>query len=225
MICVVPARKGSKGLKNKNIRKLNKIPLIIHTIKTAQKSKKIKSILLSTDDDRILKLCKKEDKVEILFKRPKNLSGDNSKSIDVYLHAIKEYEKAHSTKVKNFCAMLPTHPLRSHYEIDKAINFFYTKKAKYLITAKEITPINFQFKIKDNRIHPYRNINFSVDNRQQLSKNFSPNGSLYIFNHKKLKLDKTFMTKQTYVYVQKHSPSFDIDTLEDFNLVKKYLEK
>ena len=225
MICVVPARKGSKGLKNKNIRKLNQIPLILYTIKTAQKSKKIKSILLSTDDERIINLCKKENKVEILFKRPKNLSRDNSKSIDVYLHAIKEYEKIYNTRVENFCAMLPTHPVRSHHEIDRAIDFFYKKKAKYLIMAKEITPINFQFKIKNNKMYPHRNVNLSVNNRQQLGKNFSPSGSLYIFNYKNLKLDKSFMTKKTYIYVQKETPPFDIDTLKDFNLVKKYLEK
>ncbi len=225
MICVVPARKGSKGLKNKNIKKLNQIPLILHTIRAAQRSKKIKTIILSTDDERIIKLCTNEKKVLILFKRPKKLSGDNTKSIDVYLHAVQMYEKLKNIKVKNFCAMLPTHPLRSPKEIDEAINLFLKKKAKYLITVKEITPINFQFRIKNNKIYPYQKIKMSINNRQKLSKNYSPNGNLYIFKHNSLKKDKTFMTKETYVHIQKKTPSFDIDTIEDFNLVKRYLEK
>jgi CMP-N,N'-diacetyllegionaminic acid synthase len=225
MICVVPARKGSKGLKNKNIAKLNNIPLILHTIKTAQKSKKISTILLSTDDERIIKLCKHEDKLLILFKRPKKLSRDNSSSIDVYLHAIKMYEKLKKKKVIDFCAMLPTHPIRSYKEIDEGIKMFYKKKAKYLITVKELSPLNFQFRIKNNKIWPYKKIKMSVQNRQKLHRNFSPNGSLYVFNHKALKASRTFMTKDTYAFLQTKTPSFDIDTLEDLNLVKKYLEK
>ena len=225
MICIVPARKGSKGLKNKNIKKLNNLPLILHTIKIAQKSKKISTILLSTDDERIIKLCKHEHKVLILFKRPKQLSSDNSSSIDVYLHAIKIYEKLKNKKVINFCAMLPTHPIRSCKDIDEAIKMFYKKNAKYLITVKELCPLNFQFKIKNNKILPYEKIEMSIQNRQKLNRNFSPNGSLYIFNHEALRATKTFMTKDTYTFIQTRSPSFDIDTIEDFNLVKKYLEK
>ena len=225
MLCVVPARKGSKGLKNKNIKRLNNLPLILHTIKTAQKSKKISNILLSTDDERIIKLCRHEDKVIILFKRPRQLSRDSSSSINVYLHAIKMYEKLKKKKIIDFCALLPTHPVRSYKEIDKAITMFYKKNAKYLITVKELPPLNFQFKIKNNKILPYDKIKMSVQNRQKLNSNFSPNGSLYIFNHKALKATRTFMTKDTYTFIQTQTPSFDIDTLEDFNLVKKYLEK
>jgi CMP-N,N'-diacetyllegionaminic acid synthase len=225
MICIVPARKGSKGLKNKNIKKLNNLPLILHTIKTAQKSKEISTILLSTDDERIIKLCKHEDKVTILFKRPKQLSGDNSSSIDVYLHAIRMYEKLKKKKIRDFCAMLPTHPIRSYKEIDEAIKMFYKKNAKFLITVKELSPLNFQFRIKNNKIWPYEKIKVSVQNRQKLNRNFSPSGSLYVFKYKALKATRTFMTKDTYAFVQTQTPSFDIDTLEDFNLVKKYLEK
>ena len=75
------------------------------------------------------------------------------------------------------------------------------------------------------RIVPYKNIKMSVENRQKLVKNFSPNGSLYIFNHNELKKKKTFMTKNTIAYIQKKTPSFDIDTIKDFNFVKNYIEK
>lgn len=225
MICIIPARKGSKGLKNKNIKKLDGIPLIFHTIKIAQQSTEISKILISTDDEKIIKLCRNQKKVLVLSKRSKKLSTDKAKSIDVYLHSIKEYESLKNTKVNDFCAMLPTHPVRSQKEIDDAIRFFFKKKGKFLITVKEIPPINFNFAIKKNKIFPYKNIKMSVENRQKLVKNFSPNGSLYIFNHNELKKKKTFMTKNTIAYIQKKTPSFDIDTIKDFNFVKNYIEK
>ena len=71
----------------------------------------------------------------------------------------------------------------------------------------------------------HKGISLSVQNRQKLSKNYSPNGSLYIFNFKELKRKKTFMTKNTLIFLMKRNRSFDIDTKEDFEIVKRYLEK
>ena len=88
MICIIPARKGSKGLKDKNIKKLNGKSLILHTIHTAKKCKSIKKIIVSTDDDRIIKKINKIEGVDIPFKRPSRLSKDNSIAIDAYLHCI-----------------------------------------------------------------------------------------------------------------------------------------
>lgn len=226
MICIVPARKGSKGLKGKNHKLLNGKPLILHTILTAQKSKQIKEIILTTNDEKVIKICKDLKKVKILFKRPETLSKDNTMSIDVYLHAIKFYEKIYKTKVPHFCSMLPTCPVRSSKDIDQAIKLFKKKKPSFLLTVKQMPAINFQFSMdKKFFLKPYKNINMSVQNRQELLKNYAPNGSLYIFNHQKLKKLRTFMTKQTILYEIKNTPSFDIDDINDFNLVKRYLEK
>ena len=75
MICIIPARKNSKGLKNKNIKKLNGIPLIKYTVNLAKKSKQIKKIYISTDDERIIKLFKNDKFVNIpvLKSNPSNL--------------------------------------------------------------------------------------------------------------------------------------------------------
>ena len=57
-ICIIPARKGSKRIKNKNIIKLNNIPLIGHVIKTALKSKIFSKVIVSTDSKKSI-YCKK----------------------------------------------------------------------------------------------------------------------------------------------------------------------
>jgi CMP-N,N'-diacetyllegionaminic acid synthase len=77
-MCIVPARSGSKGLQNKNIRKLAGKPLIQWTLDQAIKSKLISKIVVSTDSDKVIKICKNKKylkKIEVPFKRPKNISG------------------------------------------------------------------------------------------------------------------------------------------------------
>ena len=88
---IIPARSGSKGVKNKNIKLLKNKPLIFWTIKTALKSKLTK-VIVSTDSLKIKKISEKYG-ANVPFLRPTNISKDNSKSIDVIKHAIKFYEK------------------------------------------------------------------------------------------------------------------------------------
>ena len=183
MICIIPARRNSKGLKNKNIKKLNGIPLIAHTINVAKKSKQIKKIYLSTDDERIIRLFKNDRLVNIPYVRPKNLSGDHTDSVDVYLHMINFIEK--DFKFNEFCVLLPTCPIRDVSQIDDAIKIFKKNKVNFLISVVETKPLEFQFRINENSfIKKTSNIKFKVSNKKKLHKKFIPNWSIYIFNKK-----------------------------------------
>ncbi len=222
MICIIPARKNSKGLKNKNIKKLNGIPLIEHSVNTAKKSKKITEIYISTDNKKILRYFEKDRYVNIPFLRPKKLSSDNTKSIDVYLHMVNYLNK--KKKFKDFCVLLPTCPIRNPKLIDKAINIFHRNKPDYLISVVKTKPLEFQFKInKKNYLCKIKNIKSSVDNRQKLNQIYSPNGSLYIFNVDALKKDKSFMTNKTYCFEMNKYFSQDIDDKIDFSIIKKLI--
>ena len=92
IICLIIARGGSKSLPNKNIIKINKIPLIAYSILQAKQIKSIQRIIVSTDSDKIMKISKKFG-AEILFKRPKNISGDLSTDFQVFEHALKWLKK------------------------------------------------------------------------------------------------------------------------------------
>ena len=74
-LCTICARGGSRGIKNKNIRKILNVPLIVYTIDTAIKSKLFDKIVLSTDSNEIINICKNY-KIDIFFKRPNILSED-----------------------------------------------------------------------------------------------------------------------------------------------------
>ena len=222
MICIIPARKNSKGLKDKNIKKLNGIPLIKYTVNLAKKSKQIKKIYISTDDERIIKLFKNDKFVNIPFVRPKYLSGDSVDSVDVYLHMVNFLEN--EIKFKEFCVLLPTCPIRNVNQIDNAIATYKRKKIKFLISVVQSKPLEFQFKIdKKNLIKKINNLNFSINNRQKLDKIYTPNGSIYIFNKTEFKKKKTFMTNKTYCYEMNKYNSQDIDDVIDFHMVKKLI--
>ena len=87
ILCTICERGVSSGIKNKNIKKILNYPLIIYTIKTAINSKIFDKIVLSTDSEKIMNICSKYD-IEIFFKRPKKLSGNNVNKVEVIRHAL-----------------------------------------------------------------------------------------------------------------------------------------
>jgi len=223
VICIIPARKNSKGLKNKNFLKIKKKHLIEYTTDIAKKSKKIKEIYISTDDERIIKFYEKDKKIKIPFVRPYRLSGDNTKSVDVYLHLIKFLESK-KKYVKNFCVMLPTCPIRNSKDIDKAINTFKKKKLKYLISVRETNPLEWNLKInKRGFLKKIENISPSVRNRQDHDQTYVPNGSLYIFNTNSFKKNNNFMNNKTYCFKMNKLHSMDIDNKTDYEIIKKLI--
>ena len=86
-LCFIGARGGSKGVKNKNIRKLGDKPLIAHTIISAIESRLFENVVVSTEDPKIAKIAKKYG-AEVPFIRPKKLSTDSANMIDVLTHGI-----------------------------------------------------------------------------------------------------------------------------------------
>ena len=97
VICIICARGGSKGLKNKNLRKISNKPLIFYPINTAKKSKVIDDIVVSTDSITIANIAKKFG-AKIPFIRPKKISGDLATTEETLKHAILETEKFYKVK-------------------------------------------------------------------------------------------------------------------------------
>ena len=132
MIAIIPAREGSITLKNKNLLKLNNIPLVAHAILAAKKSKFITRVILSTESKKIAKIGKKYG-AEIPFLRPKKLATSSSMVMDTYFYTIEKIKKKEKINIKEFIALLPTAPLRSANDIDNSIRIFRKKKADSVI--------------------------------------------------------------------------------------------
>ncbi len=146
ILCLICARSGSKGVKNKNIKKFHGKPLIYWTIKQAKSLPEIKDVFISTDSKKIVNVAKKYG-AKVPFLRPKKLAKDNSKEWDVWKHAINFFE----SKKKYFetILVLPvTSPLRNKNDIRNCINKFKKQKKK----------VDAIVTITDSSRNPYFNI-------------------------------------------------------------------
>ena len=125
-IALIPARGGSKGIKRKNIKPLNNMPLIYWTIKTALSSNYIDRVVVSTEDEEIADISRSLC-AEVPFMRPASLAKDNSTAIETVLHALE-----HLPEVSNILLMQPTSPLRKINHIEEI--FFACTCFKFTLT-------------------------------------------------------------------------------------------
>ena len=86
-VILIPARSGSKRIKNKNLKLFNNQPLIYWTIKAALESNYLDRVIVSTEDEEIAEIAKSFS-AEVPFMRPASLAQDSSQSIDLVLHAL-----------------------------------------------------------------------------------------------------------------------------------------
>ena len=135
IICLICARKGSKGIKNKNIINFHNKPLIEWTFDLANSIKKFDKIYISTDSKKIITIAKK-NKINVPFIRPKYLAKSNSKEIDVWKHALKHLKKI--DEFPDVLVVIPaTSPLRKKKQIIYSISKFLKDKSDVLITVKD----------------------------------------------------------------------------------------
>ena len=145
ILAIIPARKGSKGLKNKNIIPLCNHPLIAYSITAAKKSKDITRVICSTNSRNISKIAKKYG-AEVPFYRPENLSQDFSSDYSVFRHTLKWLEKNENYTPDIVVHLRPTSPLRNLEMIKRGIKIL--KKNKKIDSIRSVaTPHTTPFKM------------------------------------------------------------------------------
>ena len=215
-ITVILARAGSRGVKNKNIKMLNKKPLIFWSIKHSLDSSKISQTYVSSDSKKILNISKKYGAKIIL--RPKKYSSSKSSSEEAWLHAIK-YLKKNDINASHIVGLQPTSPLRGKKDIDKAITLFKNKNLDSLFSSVKIKD-HFIWKKNENKL--IANYNYKKRKpRQKIQDQYLENGSIYIFKTNKFLKYKNRLFENIGTYVMKKKMSFQIDDYEDFDIIKK----
>ena len=221
-LSVIPARKGSKGIKNKNIVKLGNKELIYWTINSSIKSKFINKTIVSTNSKKIASISKKY-KAEVPFLRPENISNDNSPSIEAVLNIINNENFKMFTHV---VLLQPTSPFRNYFHIDEAIKKIIKLKADSLVSVvSSDKPLEWSFQIKNDKIINSDLKNFNSKRRQDLKEKYFFNGAIYVNNIEKLKKYKKFIFKDTIVYEMDQMSSIDIDTAFDLEIAKNFSYK
>tara|TARA_B100000212_G_scaffold341090_1_gene323285 strand:+ start:8143 stop:8826 length:684 start_codon:yes stop_codon:yes gene_type:complete len=220
VLAIITARGGSKGLKNKNIKKANGKPLIAWTIDAALKSTSISKVILSSDCKDIINVAKKYH-CEAPFIRPNYLSTDRSTSVDVVKHALKKIQG-----FKYFILLQPTSPLRTAGDIDNAFKLMKQKGAPSCISIRQSreSPLLMYSMDKMSKINPLIKSLKKINRRQDLPKFFMPNGAIYISDVKHFLKSESFITNDTLGYLMPESRSLDIDDKKDFDIFKRLVE-
>jgi len=129
IVAIIPARKGSKGIKNKNIIIYKKKPLLFHSIKSAFQLKKINRVIVSTDSKKYKSLAQKFGAEVIL--RPKKISGSKSLDKEYLVHAYNYLKSKENLIVDLFVLLRPTCPDRNIKDLKRALKFSIKNFTKY----------------------------------------------------------------------------------------------
>ena len=217
---IILARGGSKGIKNKNIIKINQKTLIYWSIKACLQTKLIDKVWVSSDSRKILTIAKQIGALTIY--RPKKLSKDISSSESGWLHAIKEIKK--KFEVKNIIALQATSPIRGKNDLTNALKLFEKRKCDSLFSS---TPLDAHFSWNKfrNRVTPNYNIKIQRKRRQDIKEKIIENGSFYIFSASKFQKIKKRLFGKIVNYNQSKLKSFEIDKKEDILIVETILKK
>lgn len=224
ILCVIPARGGSRGLPGKNVKQLAGKPLIAHTIKQAKESKLIDRIIVSTEDTRIADISRKYN-AEVPFERPKELAEDNSGMIDVLLHAMKWMEEKERFKFDILLLLHVTTPLRTPEDIDNCIRLLVDEDAENVFSVTEAyrNPYFNMVEIgSDNKVRPVKEGSFAT--RQSAPEVFDMNSSIYAW-WKDTFIKKTgLFLENTRIYRMPRERSVDIDEPFDFRIAEMLMK-
>jgi len=227
LLVIIPARKGSKGIKDKNIFIINKKPLIYYSIIASNFIKERNKIVICCTDSKKISKISKSYGAEVPFLRPKNISQDSSLDIEFVNFCLKKfYEKG---IVFNYGLILrPTSPIRKKKILNTAYNLFIkNKKASSLraITESPITPYKM-WRLKKNFISPIMKNSFYEGYnmpRQQLPKVYWQTGNFEFFRINFSKKILSISGKKIIGFAIKGDQIIDIDNLDDLKLASKIL--
>jgi len=219
ILAIILARGNSRSIKNKNLKKINRKPLLLWSIEQLKRSKSINQIWLSSDSNKILNYAIKK-KINVI-KRPAKFATSKASSESAYLHAINFLEKK-NIFFDTILGIQPTSPIRGKNDFDKAINS-YNKKNYDSLFSSSIIKDYFIWKKNKNLFIP--NYNYKKRKpRQQIKEQFLENVSFYLFDKIKFKRYKCRLFGKIGTYVQNFYKNFQVDELDDFHIVESILK-
>tara|TARA_B100000795_G_C22759022_1_gene422766 strand:- start:422 stop:1156 length:735 start_codon:yes stop_codon:yes gene_type:complete len=226
VLAIIPARGGSKGIKNKNITNLNGSSLISYSIKAALESKLISRVICSTDSEIIAEEAIKYG-AEVPFLRPDQISQDNSSDIEYFNHAIEWLKINESYKPKLLVQLRPTSPLRNLEMIDEAIQIMIedgSYDSLRAVSKPDHTPYKMWKLVKRNEMKPLLKLTGNKEpyntNRQNLPEVYAQTGSIDITRPETLEKYKSMTGKKIYPFIMDERYFIDIDNIESLELAE-----
>ena len=228
ILAVIPARSGSKSIKDKNLLKIKGKSFLELSILTAKKSSLINRIIVSTDSEKYAKLSEKFG-AEVPFLRPKSISKDNSHDKEFFTHLIEKLKNLEGYLPEYIIHLRPTTPIRKASIIDDAIKKFIEKKSfNSLRSVQEMSESSFKtFEVSGSSLKPLSFLDLNIEDlnrpRQSFPKTYQANGYVDI-------ISVDYFLKQNKLHGEKvmaflTDPVIEIDSIHDYKNLKERLEK
>ena len=223
---LIAARKGSVGVKNKNLIKIQNKEITKIAVNLAINCSGIDNVILSTDSKKILYLIKDNKKL-LKLKRNKDLAKNKTPMLPVIKNAVNYFEKIKNKKISELVIFDPTSPLRTMHDIKTALKIFNKKKPDLLLSAHESehNPYFSMLEKKGKYFKLPKNPNHNPGSRQQVPEVYEINTIVWIYSRKAIFSEKRRIPKKTLIFKTPINRSIDIDTRNDINKINFYLKK
>ena len=222
-LVVIPARSGSKGLPDKNIKVLNGKPLIHYSIEVAQQIFDNEDICISTDSDKYIKIAEKTG-LRIPFVRPETLSTDNATTQDVLLHCLDFYEQK-GVFYDYILLLQPTSPFREKKHLEDIL-MENNEDCDMIVSVKETDSNPYYVLLEENEEGYLKKLmKGEFTRRQDCPKVYEYNGSMYLIRVSSMK--EKFVSSFTKIkkYEMHSKYSLDIDNQLDFDFAEFLMNK
>ena len=220
MIAIIPARSGSKGLPNKNIRLLNGKPLLAYSILQAQETGIFDEIFLSTDSQEYADIARPYG-ANAPFLRSGELASDSASTWDCVVEALEQYSRI--GKEYDLCVVLqPTSPLRTAQDIVNTLKKMLLNNADSVVSVCEAdhSPLLCNTLPENQSLKDFIRPEITSKTRQELPTYYRINGAIYAVRTSFFLNAQTIYDGNSLAYVMPRERSIDIDTLFDFSLAE-----
>ena len=221
LICTIGARGGSKGVPGKNIRMLEGLPLLAHTIHQAKACALFDAIAFSSDSHEILEVAKAHG-ADILIERPSAMATDAAAKPPAIRHCFVEAEKQLGQRYEAFVDLDVTSPLRLPADIRGAVQLFADNGVSNVITGAPARRSPYFTLVECDawgHAHLSKALQKPVMRRQDSPKCWDMNGSIYVWRREPFFSDPRVFYSDTLLYEMPEERSIDIDSELDFEFV------
>lgn len=223
VFAIIPARSGSKGIKDKNIRLLNGYPMIGYTIAAAKLTKGIDRVIVSTDSERYAEIAKTYG-AETPFLRPSELATDTSTDLEFMQHAINWFYENEGSVPEYWVHLRPTTPFRDHSVIEAAIDKFKIDESSDSLRSahlSELCPFKWFTLTGNGYYETFNGISFDDANkpRQDFRDTYIPDGYVDLLRTSCIVKNNSVHGNKMMGFISPNS--IDVDSENDFHALEK----
>ena len=223
-VVIIPARSGSKGLPDKNIKLLNGKPLLQYSIEAAINSNIFNCIHVSTDSEKYAEIAQGCG-ADVPFLRCQEFSSDIVDSWSVVRYVLEQYKLMGKT-FDMVTLLQPTSPLRDANDIRSAYHLFCEKKADTVISVNKVahSPLLMNTLEESLSLNGFINLK-EVGRRQSMPQYYQINGAIYMMKTYILDRISDLYGEKSYAYIMSREKSIDIDSIIDFKVAETFLKE